>query len=190
MSDFAKVIDEVPEANDKVVGWITTHLKDHKFLLAFADDGVIWGQMDDKKLVTSHDIDGKVSPELRGKTLQQAFIFDDKEEVRLFRDEANKWQARCVVDGNEVIEESQILSGDRVLSSQRKFTHVLNARQQGLSHIVPLEIENSQLDPDEGGTQCLCLDVHHTIDFNANGEAYVAVSRLAGLRIGNKNEEV
>lgn len=183
---------EAPADNDQVVSWLTEHLKEHAFLLAFADDGVIWGKMDGEALVTSNQIDAKVSPLMRGTTLQQAFIFDGKEEIRLFRDELNQWQVRkfTAVDGEVVIKESQILWGDRAYPVKDGFTHVFNARQQGLDHMVPLKVENSQIDPDEKGHQCIRLDVHHIVDYNENGEAYVKFSRLAGLRIGNKNEEV
>lgn len=206
MSELTKEID-APKNNDQVVGWITEHLKKHKFLLAFADDGVIWGKMDGEDLVTSNDIDPNVSPKLRGKTLQQAFLFDEKEEIRLFRDEIFsdenvQWQARLVRDGGVFINESHILWGDRAYPSQRQFTHVFNARQQGLDLIVPIEVEYDQIDPGENlendqadqetkGEKCIRLDIHHTVNYSKEtGEAYIAVSRLVELRVGNRNEEV
>jgi len=190
MSELTNKID-APAENDQVISWLTNHLKEHDFLLAFADDGVIWGKMDGDKLITSNQIDEKVSPALRGTTLQQAFIFNDKEEIRLFRDELNQWQARQIADeGEELIKESQILWGDRAYPIQNGFTHVFNARQQGLNHIVPLKVENSQLDPDEKGTQCIRLEVHHIVRYNEEGEAYIEISRLAGLTVGDKSEEV
>jgi CRISPR-associated protein (TIGR03984 family) len=190
MSDFAKVIKDVPLKDDQVPDWIKGYLENHKYLLAFADDGVIWGKIENGTFITSHQVDASISPPLRGKTLQQAFIFDEKDEIRLYRDELNGWQARQVTDGNVFFKESQVLWGDRAYPSQSKFTHVFNARQQGLDHIVPIEVENKQLDADEQGHQCIRLDIHHSVAYNENGEAYVAISRLVGIRIGEKSEEV
>ena len=34
------------------------------------------------------------------------------------------------------------------------------------------------------------LDVHHLIDYTEEGEAYIAISRLAGVQIDTKVEEV
>lgn len=181
MHNFGEVID-APTGNDQVVSWITEHLKQHKFLLAFADDGVIWGRMGEE-----------ISTKLRGKTLQQAFIFDDKEEVRLFRDEMNndkeaKWQARKVVDGdNEVITESQILWGDESVEFKNGFLQV-KVDTKGISNqIIPAE---RKIIKDKNTEECLRLEVHHIVAYNNDGEANVKVSRLAGLRVGNKNEEV
>ena len=178
MCKITKEID-APE-KEQVIGRLTDHLKKHKNLLAFADDGVIWGFMDGDKLVTSHQIDAKASPELREKTLQQAFIFDEKEEVRLFHDELNQWHARLVVDGSEVIEESQILWGDEIIGeSQHGFIQVKDNTKGIPNQYLPV-----------GKGTCFRLDFHHNITYNENGEAYVAFSRMAGLRIGNRKEEV
>ncbi len=186
MSELAKEI-KAPTDNDQVVSWITDHLKKHDFLLAFADDGVIWGKMDGETLVTSHKFDGSISPELRGKTLQQAFIFDAKEEIRLFRDEMNQWQARKVTDAKDkkrVIEESQILWGDEAVGElQNGFLQVRDNTKGIPNQFIPAKEKIAV-------GKCLRLDVHHSVDYNENGEAYIVISRLAGLRIGNRNEEV
>jgi len=53
-----------------------------------------------------------------------------------------------------------------------------------------LKVENSQLDPDEKGTQCIRLEVHHIVRYNEDGEAYVEISRLAGLSVGEKKKNL
>lgn len=172
--------------NDKAVrDWLTAQITDQRpTLLAFADDGVIWGKKVDGKLVASHEISPAISPALRGETLQQAFVFGAGDEMRLFRDETGQWQALRVVDGEEVIRESQVLWGDEVIEVRDGFTYLRDKKQQGLEHIVPIEVK---LDDD----QCLRLDVHHMVEYDQEtGEARIVLSRLAGLRVGEKSEEV
>ncbi len=66
-----------------------------------------------------------------------------------------------------------------------------DARQQGLDHIVPLVVDNAWIDPDMKGNACVRLDVHHMVEYDEEtGEARIVLSRLAGLRIGKKDEEV
>lgn len=190
MSNFAKEI-AAPKDDDQVKSWLTEHLKKHDYLLAFADNGVIWGKMAGEKLITSHDINEEGSPELRGKTLQQAFIFNGEEEIRLFRDEMNQWQARQVKDGDsdEVIKESQILWGDKLDKDENQskdtgFIRLLAERKGMPPQIFPIS------DAFDASKNCVRLAVHHLVDYTPDGEAFIAISRLAGLRIGNKNEEV
>jgi CRISPR-associated protein (TIGR03984 family) len=176
----------------EVAEWLTSQAepKERPFLLALADDGVIWGGFVGEQFKTSAGKED-ISPELRGETLQRAFVFGLDEEIRLFRDEAGAWQARRITDaGLDVIVESQILWGSRAHTPQDGFTRIFDARQMGLDHIVPLEIENSRLDADEGGQECVRLEVHHLVDYNEDGEAHIALSRLAGLAVGRKEMEV
>lgn len=188
---MSKTPPSLPQ-NDDLKGWAEAHLnEDHPYLLAFADDGVIWGKLAQNALVTSNAIDDEISPILHKDTLQQASVFGKESEIRLFKTEDRKWKVIEITDTADIIKESQILWGSRALESDGEFTQVFDARQQGLDHIVPLNIENSVLDPDEGGTQCIRLDVHHFVGYNdKTGEARIVASRLAGLRVGKKNEEV
>ena len=90
--------------DENVREWLAEQMNENKltFLLAFADDGVIWGRMDGGLLVIAHEAsqkdDKKNYTQLRGKTLQQAYVFSDKMEVRLFRDEMGKWKALNIED--------------------------------------------------------------------------------------------
>ena len=175
---------------ESVVSWIESQMSIKRpFLLAFADDGVIWGKLKDEKLVTSHEIDKNISPILQELTLQEAFIFGEKEEIHVFHNEKRDWIAAEIIDGADFLTESQILWGDRALPGKDGFTPVFNARQNGLFHIVPLEIRNKEIDPGEKGDKCIRLDLHHTILFDGDtGEARIGYSRLAGLRLGKLDE--
>jgi CRISPR-associated protein (TIGR03984 family) len=193
MSDFIQNDIPAPKTGE-LETWMTEQLKKHgPTLLAFADDGVIWGCLQDGKLATSHGIDPAISPELREETLLQAFVFGVKDEVRLFRDEQNKWKALRIVDGNDpeqVLVESQVLWGSRAHKPQDGFTRIFDARQMGLDHIVPLKVESSRLDLDESGQECVRLEIHHLVEYDEEtGEARIALSRLAGLAVGKKEQE-
>src|SRR5947199_5744016 len=86
--------------------WLQKQAADHHlpWLLAHADDGVIWGRLDGGRLVTSFEAaagDGGalgVCPELRTVTLQQARLFGPAAELLLWRDGGGRWQARLIRD--------------------------------------------------------------------------------------------
>jgi CRISPR-associated protein (TIGR03984 family) len=178
MSNFTEPIEKLPENND-VRAWLESQMNDKRpTLLAFADDGVIWGRWVNSKLVTALG-----QPELRGKTLQQAYVFGLADEVRLFRDELGGWQARRVVDTGDVIVESQILWGDQSEGRQGDFLEVSEFRKGIPNQFLPV-------DGVFGDEECVRLEVHHMVTYNEEtGEARIALSRLAGLSIGKKAME-
>lgn len=179
MNNFTETIEKLPE-NDDVRAWLESQLSEKRpTLLAFADDGVIWGRSVNGKLVTGPD-----QPELRGKTLQQAFVFGADDEVRLFRDEPGTWQARRVVDTGEIIVESQILWGDKSEGRQGDFLQTSEFRKGIPNQFLPVDgVFNDE--------ECVRLEVHHMVAYNEQtGEARIALSRLAGLSIGKKAMEV
>ena len=184
-----------PENDQEVRTWLEAQLDDwHPFLLAFADDGVIWGRLVDGQLKTPYDLykeahpedmhpDG-VYPELRGKTIQQAFVFGPEEEIRLFHDALGEWKAVSIKDGETFIQESQILWGDEVSKKPEGGFSLIRDHTKGISNqLVPLEIEELESE------DCLRLEVHHQIYFDPEtGEARIALSRLANLRVGLRSE--
>lgn len=182
-------VKELPQ-NDDVLAWALAQMKQGspQTLLAFADDGIIWGYWDGANLVAAREIDSTL-PELRGKTLQQAYIFDASAETRLFRDELGGWKSQRISsdtnDPEQVIVEKQILWGDKLAEnqpSQSAFLRVLAERKGIPSQLIPVAgtLNNKT---------CIRLEVHHLVDYNENGEAYIVASRLAGLKIENKVEE-
>ena len=113
-------IKELPN-KDSLRAWIEKKADDYKlqYLLAHADDGVIWGRFDSKKLITANEIDDqkfKQFPRLRLDTLQQCRIFGEQGEVLLWRS-TNKLSARFISGGSdqqldpEPIKEHQLLWG-------------------------------------------------------------------------------
>src|SRR5690606_1647112 len=69
---------------------------DH-ILLVHADDGVIWGYVDQGKLILSNDANSRVSPELRLDTLQHLWLFDASSQLHLWTS-GKDWQARRVTE--------------------------------------------------------------------------------------------
>ncbi len=172
------------ENDELLYQWLREQMNsERKWLLAHADDGVIWGRLDASELITSHDIAPNISPELRLITLQQAFIFGWQDEVRLWRDERG-WLFYLINDSEETdyIDETQILWGTEVIefpegSNSRGFTHLRESKQQGLDHVVPIEVINAQL-----RERRLKLRVRHFITRDdTTGEARITLSRLVSL---------
>ena len=183
MPDFAEPIENLPE-DDNVRGWLESQLTEKRStLLAFSDDGVTWGRLIEGTLAT-----GPNQPELREKTLQQAFLFGGEDEVRLFRDELGGWKACRIADGNDperVIIESQILWGDQSKGEpQNGFVQVSEFRKGIPGQFLPV-------DRALGNEECVRLEVHHLAEYDKNsGEACIAISRLAGLSIGKRDMDV
>ncbi len=171
-----------------------------KFLLAHAEDGVIWGTFDDKgNLKTSfeasanakYDADilrGWGRAELRQETLWQARIFGDNAELFLWRDGDGKFHARVIQDGGalaadekgvrfqEAFDEPQILWGTDAKALDNDFT-LMTDGAQGMRHAVPLKVESVA----DESVRPLRLVVRHYLadeDF-----ARVAASRLVELKV-------
>lgn len=162
-------------------GWFVAQARQRnlRYLLAHADDGVIWGRVDDHGLHTSHGI-APTSPPLRLSTLQQARLFGPAGELLLWRSD-DGWRARFVADqgGNadDFVDEDQILWGDTVEKTQDGFTLVREG-SQGMRHAVPILVTSDQLEQRK-----LRLRVRHYITENDNddGEASITLSRLVQL---------
>lgn len=170
-------MSNLPENND-VSAWLESQMSDKRpTLLAFADDGVIWGCLVNKKLVT-----GTNQPELRRCTLQQAFVFGQEDEMRLFHDELGNWKTSHVVDEGDVIVESQILWGDQsVGEAQNGFLQVSEFRKGIPNQYLPV-------DGILGKDDCVRLEIHHLVEYDKEtGEARIALSRLARLKIGTRD---
>jgi CRISPR-associated protein (TIGR03984 family) len=148
--------------------------QDMPYLLAHADDGVIWGKLDKSgKLVLSSDIFSEVKDKLRAKTLQQARLFGKAGDLLLWR--VNKsFVGRLIRDGSvppdDAFEERHYLWGEGI-KSESGFT-LMQEGQQGLRHAPPL--------PDAKGART-ALKVRHYVDYDDQDQAYISLSRLVDL---------
>lgn len=145
------------------------------YLLAHADDGVIWGKLDENgKLVLSSDIFAEVKVLLRAKTLQQARLFGPVGELLLWRVDQG-FAARLITDGSvpppsdDAFEETHYLWGEG-MKSKSGFT-LMHEGQEGLRHAVPLNANQGRV----------VLKVRHYIDYDNQDQAYISLSRLVNL---------
>lgn len=172
--------------------WLQTQAATYSlvWLLAHADDGVIWGRIENGQLLTSHDAAQnddeakKVCPPLLIKTLQQARLFAAHGELLLWRDGDNVWNARLIrdakngesIDWDEAFDEPQMLWGTHGKHLSFNFTLLEDGAQGGLRHAVPCALP---LGTDHKTTPP-CLRVRHYI--NKDGFTRIVASRLVDLK--------
>jgi CRISPR-associated protein (TIGR03984 family) len=193
MSETRKLAEDVtlPTQDADMMEWLRGQMNEkRKWLLAHADDGVIWGRWDGDKIITSHDVAPDLSPPLRLVTLRQASLFGEDDELRLWRDERG-FLARRIGDENgaDVIrfDETQVLWGDAImpLNDPRGFTHVREKKRQGgMDHVVPIDVSQDDLE-----NRRLKLRVRHFVTYDQDtGEAHIALSRLISIEILQEGE--
>jgi CRISPR-associated protein (TIGR03984 family) len=154
------------------------------WLLAHADDGVIWGQRQDggsfalSSQVKEFQQYSAIAVPLRAETLQQVRVFGPGGELWVWRT-ADGFAARVIEDGATT--EADALLGQYLLwgrgrqdpaASQAGFT-LLREGQQGPCHAPPI----AQL-PERR----LALVVRHYLEFDEEDQARIAASRLVDLR--------
>ncbi|HMX29363.1 MAG TPA: CRISPR-associated protein Csx19, partial [Blastocatellia bacterium] len=150
-----KEITVPPTGPDNLHTWLQEEAKEHEleYLLAHADDGVIWGKVESNgTLITSGEaakgnpIAECICPPLRLRTLQQARLFGKDAELLLWRDGDNVFHARLIADNEsgadwlEAYDEAQLLWGTQKAKNgdlPHGFT-LLEDGAQGLRHAVPL----------------------------------------------------
>jgi CRISPR-associated protein (TIGR03984 family) len=155
-----------------------------RYLLAHADDGVIWGRFDQKGLTIAADVfediqdAAAVVVSLRPATLHQVRLFGPEAEILIWRTDGG-FRARRLdeedVPSENVLEEIHWLWGIGMdmpgLSQEANFT-LMHEGQQGLRHAPPVKY---------GIDQRYGLQVHHHILYDDQGQAYIAFSRLVDL---------
>ncbi|NLG70811.1 MAG: TIGR03984 family CRISPR-associated protein [Chloroflexi bacterium] len=144
------------------------------YFLAHADDGVIWGCLDQGRLLLSGDFFPEVSPALRPETLQQARLFGPTTELLVWSTRGGLAARRLREDSGEAVpcyDVQQILWGDRIEAQKGCFS-LLREGEQGLRHAPPISSLSARR---------ARLTVRNYIKTDASGQAYVYLSRLAGL---------
>jgi CRISPR-associated protein (TIGR03984 family) len=159
---------------------------DLQYLIAHAEDGVIWGRFQESELVTAESLWVKFPiPSLQPISLQQCRIFGKDAEVMLWRQDRG-WQARVIQEAQEAhcIIEEQMLWGDTVEKVDNGFT-LLTDGQQGLRHALPITgIRENQSRTEPSQKQAkrhTRLHVKHYIDYDNAGIALIYYSRLFDL---------
>lgn len=160
-----------------------------QWLLAHADDGVIWGKLENGILLTSDAYAPEVSPPIRVETLQQARLFAPRAELLLWRESESVWRARLIRDVDagteshfqEAFDEPQILWGTRAQPLYNSFT-LMSDGMQGLRHAPPVQLDGAF----DERQRPLRLWVRHYLTEDENGFVYIAASRLFNLTVEAK----
>ncbi len=150
-----------------------------RFVLAHAEDGVIWGEFRDGQLVTSDSAFSHL-PKLHISTLQQCRAFGADAEVMLWQSDEG-FKARFIDDRmtEDYIREYQILWGTQKDEVRNGFTLVSDG-SQGLRHAVPLIEIN--FDQSQKLYRPLRLSIRHYITTDKEtGIARIYLSRLVNL---------
>lgn len=160
------------------------------WLLAHADDGVIWGQITEnngqfRATLSSIPFPG-ISPPLRPITLQQLRVFGAGGELHVWRTEPDRFQARLLdetgsAEEKKFFDESQILWGDRCEAQNAGYTLV--AEGQGVRHAVPLTIPAAKFGSEKNRRRPLRLTLRHYLTHDEIGQARIYLSRLVDLSI-------
>ncbi len=177
----AETVDAAFAADPRA--WLAARMTaEMPWLLAHADDGVIWGRREpDGALILSSDVFSSaakypaIAVPLRALTLQQARIFGPGGELLLWRTDGG-FAARRIADGanaEDIFEEDHLLWGTRrQFAIQAGFT-LRDEGEQGPQHAVPLEV---------GDGERAALRVRHCVAYDPPSDmAYVALSRLVDL---------
>lgn len=171
---------------DNPAKWLFQQMRAHnlKYLLAHADDGVIWGRLDGDELITSHDVEPDYAPPLREVTLQTARIFGQRGELLIWRDEDGVWTGRLITEAvqgttpewTEAIDEKQIMWGTNADPRSHGFA-LMSEGSQGLFHVVPLPL-SGKIDEQKRPVR---LVVRHYVKADDDGFVRIDASRLCDL---------
>lgn len=190
--------DDIKDDKDgSLIAWIEKQAEEWQldYLLAHAEDGVIWGRFDNSQLTTADEIFDKDFfgvdlPALRSSTLQQCRIFGEKGEILLWQSESG-WESRFIQDNPEVdyIQEMQILwgtqkeIGENGGDGEKDAFTLLSDGSQGLKHAVPISVEEDYFSKNKQKLyRPVRLLVHHYITYEDSGIARIFLSRLVSLR--------
>lgn len=161
------------------------------WLLAYADDGVIWGKLVDGRLRLSSDDFGDVFPPLRAMTLMEARLFGEQSEVRIWRCNEGFRACRLAdVDAQETMafDESYRLWGTDFVTAKNDFTLVADG-EQGIRQALPLTVQKNVFH--RGAPyRPMCLHTRRYLDYDEHGQVFVVASRLVALgNLSGKGEE-
>ena len=146
------------------------------YLLVHADDGVIWGKVENDTLTTSSNAFPDVfKVKLRWETIQQLRLFGPESELFSWQCEGalcdpitKPYQSESKLD---VVEENVLLWG-KVIENKKGFSLCYEG-EQGLMHAPPIEAEVGS---------AIYLVTHQFITYDKHGQLQVVNGRLAGFK--------
>lgn len=158
------------------------------YVLIHADDGVLWGRIEDGRLVTpSRD---EWVPELRSKTVQQCRVFGSKGELFIWRESEGIWNGRLLIEDGTAYrskERRAILYGSRIDShpAPQGFVSVIELGV-GMRQIVPVEVPPEALKDDERDFKedwRVALTVVEYSSEDDDGQVMIVCSRLKAVNV-------
>lgn len=176
-----------------LIHWLESQASEYglTYLLAHADDGIIWGRFepgaDVSKLKTADEagFEDVNLPTLRLRTLQQCRLFGPQGEIFMWPGKGGGWRSRHIssdweapyIKAGDYIEEPQLLWGTH--GNQRNGFTLLRDGSQGLKHAIPIT-QDIVFDADKSSklTHPIRLVVHHYIHYEDDGVARIFLSRL------------
>ena len=162
------------------------------WILVQADDGVLWGKVENGQPVFPKGVDGTVCPTT--KTAWSVRVFNSKAELLLWKDDAT-WRWRILTDADvsepnvkwtEWIEEKMMLYGTGAKCLDGDFS-TMSEGAEGLVHTVPLALPTKAFNhADKDGKPVpyhpLRLVVRHYLEEDKNtGMVKIVASRLVTL---------
>lgn len=170
------------------------------WLLAHAEDGVIWGKLVGGKLKLAFQVN-QLATQLRSETLIEARLFSENTEIHLWRT-GDGWRACRIEDqdgAGDSFDESHRLWGVRIDTNMahRLWGERSNGKQDGftllhepgvgITHTVPLEIEErafARISTGYDTYRPLVLTCRHYLAYDEEtGEAKIAATRLVNLHV-------
>ena len=181
------------DLDTELVTWLLGQASEYRLttLLAYADDGLVWGKVEDGRLLLSGQYFPDVSTLLRAATLQECRLFGPFAELHLWGDEGSNWQACLVRDDSgsslEAFDEYQMLWGTKREDENGGFTLVRDG-ERGHRHAPPVSTDELKFSSD-GPRRPLRLHVRHYLaEDNNTGLAYVTLSRLVAVCVDTEVE--
>ncbi|HRK74815.1 MAG TPA: CRISPR-associated protein Csx19 [Rhodothermales bacterium] len=139
------IMDDAPKHG--VLLWLNQKANGYQYLLAFCDEGVIWGRVEEDKIVFPKK---SVQPLFLDLTLQEVRLFGKNGELYLWKTE-DGFHARSIhikkTDEDPTWSyqhnEQYYLWGHKVQDIENGFT-CLQEGKQGMRHVVPIQVKDSQ----------------------------------------------
>jgi len=156
------------------------------WLLAYAEDGVIWGKLENGKLALPQADTPPLSPH----TLLEARLFGESGEIHIWR--TDDGFSACRVTEHEhasgAFDEWQQLWGTESAGTTDGFTQLVDGQEE-LRHTVPVEIPNANFNPRHPRFHPARIQTRHYFAIDEKtGVATVALSRLVRVQAESFDE--
>ncbi len=187
-----------PNFADNNAGWLTERaaefldFNETGYVLIHADDGVLWGRIEGKQLITPPESDW--TPKLRSVTIQQCRVFGEKGELFVWRESEGAWKGRLLIEDNSTYrpkEKKAILYGSQTTgqSAPPGFTPLIETGV-GMRQIIPIQVPEEAWKPEKASKNDerkfksnwrAMLTVVEYLTEDDEGQVIIACSRLKAI---------